>query len=121
MNDGLSERRLVENEMVFRNLNQQVMKGIGDLKELAHTHNQASLVPDISQPLDFYCECSNTDCTVRIEVKPEDYKRIHEDSRNFVTAKGHQIPEIEKILERTPGYDVVQKNREPSHIISEQA
>jgi hypothetical protein len=119
MNGDLSERRLIENELIFRELNQKVVDGLAELKELAIAHDQASLAPNTTEQLHFYCECSNIDCHERVLISPAEYEKIHEDTRRFVIAKGHQIPEIEKILNSTPEYDIVEKNREPSQVLSE--
>lgn len=119
MSNGLSERRLTENELIVRELNQKVVRGLAELKELALAHNQAALAPDTTQPLHFYCECSNIDCTKRIVISPKEYEKIHKNSRYFVTAKGHQIPAIERVIKSTPAYDIVEKNHEPSQVLSE--
>lgn len=120
MHDGnLSERRLVENELIFKRLNQKVVDELAELKDLAFAHNQPALAPDTTQPLYFYCECSDIKCDERIAISPEEYDRIHKESRRFVTVSGHQIPEIEQVIKSTPEYDVVEKNREPSQVISE--
>lgn len=120
MSNGLSERRLTENKLIFRELNQKVVRGLTELKELALAHGQVTLAPDITQPLHFYCECSNIDCSKRIIVSTEEYEKIHEDSRHFVIAKGHQILEIERVIKSTPEYDIIEKNREPSQVLNEQ-
>lgn len=119
MDDGLSERRLIENELIVRELNQKVVQGLTELKELALSHDQASLAPDTTQALHFYCECSDIDCHARILVSPENYEKIHKDSRRFIVAKGHHAPGIEKVVDSTPGYDTVEKNREPSQVLAE--
>lgn len=119
MDGELSERRLIENEVIFRELNQKVVRGLTELKELALAHHEDALAPDTTQPLYFYCECSNIDCDKRIVISPQDYEKIHRHDRYFVTAKNHQLPEIERIIKRTPEYDVVEKNREPSQVLGE--
>lgn len=116
---GLSERRLIENELIVRELNQKVVSSLTELKELARAHNQASLAPDTTQPLHFYCECSDIDCSERIVISPEEYKKIHRHTRNFVVARGHLVPEIEKVIKKMPEYDIVEKNRDPSQVLSE--
>ncbi len=119
MNGGLSERRLVENELIARELNFKVVRGLTELTELAVAHDQAILAPDITQPLHFYCECSNIDCTERIQLSPEKYVKIHKESRFFVIAKNHQTPAVEEIIESLALYAIVEKNREPAQVVSE--
>ncbi len=119
MNENLSERRLVENEVIFRELNQKVVENLTELKDLALTHDQAELAPDTTEPILFYCECSDIQCSKRIALSPEEYEKIHKHSRNFVTASGHHEPEIERVVKSTAEYDIVEKNREPSQVLSE--
>lgn len=118
-NENLSERRLVENELIFKRLNQKVVEDLTDLKQLAIVHRQADLAPDITQPLFFYCECSDIQCSKRIAITPEEYEKIHKNTRRFITASGHQTAEIERVVKSTPEYDIVEKNREPSQVLSE--
>lgn len=119
MSSDLSERRLAENEVIFRELNQKVVRGLTELKELALSHNEDALAPDTTQTLLFYCECANLDCSKRIAISPEEYENIHKNPRHFITAKNHQIPEIEKVVKSTPEYDVVEKNVDLSPVVSE--
>jgi hypothetical protein len=118
MNENLSERRLVENELIFRELNQNVVEQLVELKNLAMTHDQADLAPDTTEPILFYCECSDIQCTKRISLSPVEYEKIHEHSRYFVTASGHNTPKIERVIKNTDEYDIVEKNREPSQVVS---
>lgn len=119
MDGELSERRLVENELLFRELNQKVVQGLTELRELARTHDQPSLSPDTTQPIMFYCECSDLNCKKRILLSPKEYENIHKNNRKFIIVKGHQTPLVEQVVKRTLEYDVVEKNLEPSRAVSE--
>lgn len=54
------------------------------------------------------CECSDTRCMEVLELRPEEYQRVR-DCGYFVISHGHDMPEIEQIVERGDGYDVVEK------------
>ncbi|MEO5949490.1 MAG: hypothetical protein ABIP74_03730 [Candidatus Saccharimonas sp.] len=105
-----AERRLIENEMIFRRMNEKVEK---DLEALDATHledGHADLVRDEDLLLYFRCECPDEDCTTRIPMSLNLYKDLHADRKIFIVAPNHQIDPIENILDKTEMYYVVKKN-----------
>jgi hypothetical protein len=60
--------------------------------------------------LPLVCECAHTGCTTAIEVDPATFEQVHEDSMCFLVAAGHEDLEAELVLERRPGYLIVQKH-----------
>ena len=92
--DELTQRRLAHNEKVFREVNE------GRL--LASDPDDGMLT--------FICECSARGCTERIRLSADDYIAIRRDPRRFVIVPGHEIAEIERVVEEHPGYDVVEKD-----------
>jgi hypothetical protein len=90
------EQRLARNENLFREINERV-------REIAAVHG-ADL-----HLYEFYCECSNTDCTLRVELHLRDYERVRERGDRFLIAPGHNLPDIEEIVERNDGWWVIQK------------
>ena len=95
--EKLSERRLKENEVIF----QQANKGVADFV--------LEDVGDDQRLINFYCECSNMDCRERIPLNASEYFELHKNQRRFIALKGHEIPEIEKIISRHAGFSVVEK------------
>ena len=57
------EKRLAQNESLFREINERV-------RELAVTHG-----PD-EHVYTFFCECSNTDCTLQVELTTAAYEAV---------------------------------------------
>jgi hypothetical protein len=57
----------------------------------------------------FICECSLDGCVERIEVETEVYEVVRGHSARFFTLPGHEIAEIEDVVERRHGYQVVEK------------
>lgn len=111
-----SERRLSENEVVFRQLNQQVQKGIDDMNEMAREENQPEFVSTLTTdniPLHFYCECSDENCTQRIKISPHEYNNIHKVSDHFTVVPGHQVPTIEHVVRYEKQFVVVEKHEMP--------
>lgn len=109
MKKSLSERRLVENQVYFRQFNERVTKGLDELTELAQHTDQTDLLPDVDQPIQFYCECSDDNCTKRITLRPSEHRALHKNNDQFVLLPHHDIPEIERITVATGDYIVVEK------------
>lgn len=91
------ERRLAENEVIFKEINKDVENFLHDVGV-----ENLLLAP-------FYCECSNIDCHERVELTPANYQRIHKNPKRFVVLEGHQVPEVERVVEYHGQYLVVEK------------
>jgi hypothetical protein len=90
-------RRVGLNEAIFRQVNEQIR----DLnRELGVDEGTLTVI----------CECGHSDCTDRLEVAVPAYERVRSNSRNYVIAPGHEIPDVERVVEQADGYDVVQKD-----------
>jgi hypothetical protein len=113
MIDPHTERRLAENEMVFREYNERIQRGFDELSHLAQQEGKKELVFDDDMPLHFYCECSDENCDKRIEIEPSIYRQIHEKRDRFMAKKGHEVPEIEKVISQKDSYAVIEKLNEP--------
>lgn len=113
MNENLSERRLVENQVVFRQANEQVPKELDSIKAAAESEGYSSLVHETDMPLHFYCECSDENCRKRIVMTPGEYKELHQNHSQFVLVPGHEVPEIEQVVRSGDNYIAVEKYKEP--------
>lgn len=112
-----AERRQIENEMIFRRLNEKVGDDLGALDAMHIEDGNIHLIRDTDLLLRFKCECSDENCTVRIPMQLSDYQKIHTDRDTFVVMTNHQVDPIEVVLKETPEYSVVKKNNstpEPS-------
>jgi hypothetical protein len=56
------------------------------------------------------CECGDNSCVEQIEVAVEDYERVRRDPTLFMVVPGHEIPDVEDVVERASGFLVVEKN-----------
>ena len=100
-------RRVGLNEAIFRQVNEQI-RGLNQTFETA------------GGTMTVICECGDADCTERLEIDVSAYERIRGNSRHYVIAKGHEIPDVEEVVEQAEGYDVVQKNEgEPAKLSRE--
>jgi len=100
------ETRLAKNEAVFREINERV-------SELAATHGSDEHV------YTFFCECSNADCTLQVELTRKDYEAVREHGDRFLVAVGHELPEIENVIERNSSWWVVQKETDAGELVRE--
>lgn len=60
-------------------------------------------------PVALRCECARLGCSRLIELKARDYERVRAHSRRFLVAPGHELPDVETVVESHAGYVVVQK------------
>ena len=118
---SIAERRQIENEMIFRRLNEKVGDNLGSLDASHIEDNNIDLMWDDTVLLSFMCECSDENCDLRIPIKLSVYKKIHVDRNRFIIKKGHQVTEIEKVILTEDDYSVVEKNKstdEPGDILN---
>ena len=116
MSETPSERRLAENEVIFRQLNEQLQKGFDEMNKLAEEDNQPEyLISHGSQdrPLHFHCECADNKCAERVLVNFHEYNEIHKRRDHFVVIPGHEVEGIERVIRRESEYNVVEKLSPP--------
>lgn len=92
---SLWEERAARNEALFREVNEQVVR-------------LARYVPE-SQSVEFLCECSDAECTERLNVPVRVYQHVRADGRRFILLPGHEDEEYERVVVRADGYVVVEK------------
>lgn len=100
---------MAENEVYFRQLNENVEEGFKTLVQLASEIGQEELIRENDTPLHFYCECSDENCRERIKVKPSEYRKIHDDRNRFIVVAEHDVAKVEKVVRKNDRYWVVQK------------
>jgi len=65
----------------------------------------------------FVCECADRGCMVWLDVPMDEYAAVRAHPLRFVVAPTHEIPDIERIVERGAGYFVIEKPDEVAHIV----
>jgi hypothetical protein len=101
------EERIGLNEAVFREVNERI-------EDIAETFDMTS------EPLDLVCECGNANCVQRIAISRAEYEELRSDSSQFAVHPGHEIPEVENVVAKRKGYDVVSKDEGVPEQIAEQ-
>lgn len=99
------ERRIIANEAVFREANEALIS----LEQPA----------SVTSPLDVICECGRSDCIAKIEMTRQEYEQLRSDPTLFAVVAGHEIPDVEGIVEERAGYYVVKKPPETQEIAKE--
>lgn len=106
----LSEKRQIENEMIFRRANEKIGDDLDALDAALIADGHPELVRSVDLLLHLTCECSDENCDARIPIKLTVYQKIHENRSAFIIKHKHQVEAIEKVIETGPDYAVVEKH-----------
>jgi hypothetical protein len=90
----MDEARMARTESAFREVNEAIAKTAARFD---------------SDEADFVCECSDPECAHRVTAALEDYERVREEPTQFLLAPGHESLTVEHVIERAPGFQIVQK------------
>jgi hypothetical protein len=90
------ERRLGENEVLFREVNERVK----DLNEAFGA---------MTNRIELVCECADPGCTERITLSLRDYEELRSQPDCFVIAHGHAVPDIEDVVATGERWQIVRK------------
>ena len=100
------QERLARNEALFREVNERVLA-------IAAVHG------DDDHVYEFYCECSNVDCTFHLRATIAQYEAVRAHPDRFLIAPSHSLPEIETVVEKRDEWWVVEKQGEPGQLVEE--
>lgn len=121
MNISKAERKQIENEMIFRRMNEKVGDDLVALDAMHIEDDNIQLLREDDFLLRFKCECSDENCEARIAMKMSDYDTVHIDRDTFIVKKDHQVDPIEKVIKEEEFFNVVIKNNstaEPSNVLN---
>ena len=107
----LSERRQIENEMIFRRTNELIGDNLDEIDANLIEDGTPELIRSEDYLLHFKCECSDEDCDARIAMKLSVYRSIHDNRNAFIIKLKHQVEAIEKVILTEDKYSVVEKNK----------
>lgn len=117
-----AEQKQIENEMIFRRMNEKVGSDL-DALDVMHTNDgDHDLVSSEDFVLMFKCECSDENCDERISLSLSKYAEIHVNRDTFIVRTDHQVLPIEKVIRKEADYNVVKKNNstpEPNDTLKE--
>jgi hypothetical protein len=89
------QQRIAKNEALFRQVNERI-------EEL----NQKLAEGSFS---DFLCECGDDDCTAPVSMTIAEYEDVRSKPTRFVIAIGHEIIDVERVVETNERFSVVEK------------
>jgi hypothetical protein len=95
------DERIARNEALLREVNERIHDVGAELQVL----------PGDGE-LDFRCECGRPECDVLVHMPASDYERVRAENDRFVLVPGHEDAHIERVVERSEGYVVVDKRPE---------
>jgi hypothetical protein len=84
------ERRIAENEAYWRQVNELSPPEPGMLNSV-------------------FCECGRLECSERIPMTAAEYEVVRSRSTTFVVAPGHEQIDVERVIETTDRFRIVQK------------
>jgi hypothetical protein len=59
-------------------------------------------------PSSFVCECPDPNCAERILLAHDEYERLRQNPTRFFVLPGHEVLEVEDVVQRTARYFVVE-------------
>ena len=99
---SVSLERLARNQALFREVNERLL-------ELSDGFQDGSM--------QFVCECSSEDCTLTVDMNHNEYESVRAHSTFFVVVTGHEILEVENVVDRQNGWTIVQKVTESDYAV----
>lgn len=96
-------RAVVRNELLFREVNERIFK-------VASSETEGLEVP---------CECGDESCISSLTISVGDYRRIRAEASRFIVCNEHEQAEIERVVERTPEYLVVEKTGRAREVLDD--
>ena len=88
----LRQERAARNQAFFREVNERI-------EELSR--------PAYSRA--FICECCNETCHETLSIAIDEYEQMRSDGNRFAVLPGHEVPEVEEIIDANDRYLIVAK------------
>jgi hypothetical protein len=96
--------RIARNEVAYRDVNEAIETG----RTRAGRQSGA-----------FVCECGQLGCNQLVELTLEDYEAVRAHPRRFFMLEGHDIPDVEDVIEHHDGWIVAEKHPAQATIAEE--
>lgn len=96
--------RVARNEARFRDINQELRD---DLRQL----------PEEPANVRFVCECGIRTCEETVQVSFAEFEAVRSNPRRFFVLPGHELPDVETVIERLERYTVVEKPDDVADIV----
>jgi hypothetical protein len=93
--ESKKQRQAGANEATIRDVNEGIERGQWPGEE--------------DTPVGFRCECARLGCNRLIELSVREYEQIRSHPKWFVLAPGHELADVETVIEARSGYVIVEK------------
>jgi hypothetical protein len=104
--DDRQKQRHAQNEDFFREVNERI-------HEKAESHGLDA------HRYAFFCECSDTSCTERVQLTLPEYEYIRAEPTRFVVKNDHVVSEIEHVVDAVQDHMIIEKHGEAGRIAVE--
>jgi hypothetical protein len=64
----------------------------------------------------FFCECSSLECREKVPLTRDEYEGIRGSSEQFVVVPGHEVDDLEEVVDELGGRNVILKPASVFHI-----
>ena len=91
------QRRVALNESAFRDVNERIAGGVAHWFE------------GTDDFMSFVCECGDTGCAEVVNLTRSEYERVRAHGARFAIVAGHDMPDVERVVERNERFSVVEK------------
>jgi len=100
-----ADHRIAHNETLFREVNERIKAGRWPTER--------------DEPAAFRCECGSLLCNRLVELAIDEYERVRASPTHFVLFPGHEIPAVERVVDREAGHVVVEKVGDAADVAEE--
>lgn len=90
-------RRIGENEALYRSINEKI-------EDLNASFGM------VAESMAVVCECGQLECTEQLDLDIPTYERVRSEPALFVVIPGHEIPDVESIVESHKGFHIIRKD-----------
>ena len=90
-------RRIGENEALYRSINEKI-------EDLNASFGM------VTESMAVVCECGQLECTQQIHLEIPTYERVRADPTFFVVVPGHEIPDVETVVEEHSAFHIIRKD-----------
>ena len=95
------QERIARNEVAYRDVNEAI---------------RAGRPGDDSPSNAFVCECGKLGCNQLVELTLAEYEAVRANPRRFLMLEGHDIPDVESVVERHDRYVVAEKLEDAAEV-----
>jgi hypothetical protein len=86
---------MAKNEALFRQVNERIEEVNENLGAGSYS--------------DFLCECGDDDCTAPVSMTIAEYEEVRSEPTHFAIANGHEVVDVERVVEKNDRFSVVEK------------